>query len=145
MRPAATHLSCLVIGLSRERRGLLAEAAESAGWHADECDDVKTARLRLLKESQQMVVMDLENDSGTAAPALKSFAERVGKQRGALLAICGNEGNAMEEIWARQLDVWLYLPGVVADSDLSTLFKEGVRIAARRKAAAERHAYFAKE
>ena len=48
----------------------------------------------------------------------------------------------MEEIWARQLGVWLYLPGVVDDSDLSSLFEEGRAVASRRKHRADREAYF---
>ncbi|NIL99064.1 MAG: hypothetical protein GTO53_13870, partial [Planctomycetales bacterium] len=61
-----------------------------------------------------------------------------------LVALCGNEGNALEEIWARELGVWLYLPGVVDDSDLSSLLEAGQQVAARRALASERHGYFPK-
>jgi len=135
-------LGCMVIGFSDKRRQLLASAAEAAGMTVVEWADPKAARIQLLRNPPAMVVMDLEDTSGSAPEALKSLAERVSKQRDLLIAICGNEGNAMEEIWARQLGVWLYLPGVVDDSDLSSLLEEGSQVAARRASAAGRDAYF---
>ena len=135
-------LGCMVIGFSEKRRQLLASAAEAAGMTVVEWADPKAARIQLLRNPPAMVVMDLEDTSGSAPEALKSLAERVSKQRDLLIAICGNEGNAMEEIWARQLGVWLYLPGVVDDSDLSSLLEEGSQVAARRASAAGRDAYF---
>ncbi|MGB6044759.1 MAG: hypothetical protein WBF93_16495 [Pirellulales bacterium] len=133
---------CMVIGFSEPRRQLLASAAAAAGWSVVESADPKAARIQLLREPPAMVVIDLEDPSRSAPEALKGLAERVSKQRDLLIAMCGNEDNAMEEIWARQLGVWLYLPGVVKDSDLSSLLEEGSQVAARRASAAGRHAYF---
>jgi hypothetical protein len=43
--------------------------------------------------------------------------------------ICGNEGRPQEEIWARQLGAWLYLPGVVESDDVAMLCGEARQIA----------------
>ncbi len=137
-----SSLGCMVVGLSEKRRQLLAAAAEAAGWVVMESADPKAARIQLLREPPAMVIMDLEDPSGVAPEALKGLAERVSKQRDLLIAICGNAGNALEEIWARQLGVWLYLPGVVHDSNVASLFEEGRQLAARRRSAAEQKTHF---
>jgi DNA-binding NtrC family response regulator len=139
---SASPPGCMVVGADGARRELLGGAARGAGWAVLDCDDVKSARIQLLKNPQAMVVFDLESDGGAAPEMLKGLAQRVSKQKNALVVMCGNEGNAIEEIWARQLGVWLYLPGVVDDTDLSSLFKEAGTITARRTATAERDAYF---
>ena len=45
---------------------------------------------------------------------------------GLLLVICGHEGEVEEEIWARQLGVWLYVPGLsnAPAEDLSLLCQQ---------------------
>ena len=139
---AGSQPGCMVVAANTARRELLGDAARDAGWAVLDCDDIKSARIQLLKHPQGMVVFDLEGDEGASPEMLKGLAERVGKQKHTLVVICGNAGNPMEEIWARQLGVWLYLPGVVDDTDLTSLFEEAGRITARRSAVAGREAYF---
>ena len=139
---SGTQPGCMVVGANAARRELLGNAARDAGWAVLDCEDVKSARIQLLKHPQGMVVFDLESDDGASPEVLKGLADRVSKQKNALIVMCGNEGNAMEEIWARQLGAWLYLPGVVNDTDLSSLFEEAGTITARRSAVARRDAYF---
>jgi len=132
----------MVVAANAARRELLGDAARDAGWTVLDCKDVTAARIQLLKHPQGMVVFDLEGDEGTSPEMLKGLAKRVSKQKNTLVVMCGNAGNPMEEIWARQLGVWLYLPGVVDDTDLSSLFEEAGRITARRSATTGREAYF---
>jgi hypothetical protein len=134
--------ACLVAGLSEERRALLISAAASAGWEAAGSDDVPSVQRETLLQPRQMVVVDLEAAGGTAPEPLKKLCERLARQKDLLLVLCGNASNAMEEIWARQLGAWLYLPGVVDDSDLSSLFEEAGQIARRRQSLARQQAHF---
>jgi hypothetical protein len=142
VNPVGAQMSCMVIGFSEERRHALAAAAAAAGWDVVQCDDPKTARIQLLREPQQMVIVDLEDECGNAPESLKRLTERINQQKTLLVTICGNAGDPAEEIWARQQGVWLYLPGVVADDGLSSLFEEGGQVASWRSARAEREAYF---
>ena len=135
-------LVCMVIGFSEHRRPLLASAAAAAGWTVIDLADAKAARIQLLRQPPAMVVVDVEDASGSAPEVLKSLLERVSTQRDVLIVMCGNEGNAVEEIWARQLGVWLYLPGVIDDSEVTDLLEEGSQVAVRRATAAQRHVYF---
>jgi len=134
--------ACLVAGLSAERRLLLVSAAASAGWDAVDCDDAPSAQRQTLLQPRQMVVVDLEAAGGAAPEALKTLCERLARQKDLLLVLCGNASNAMEEIWARQLGAWLYLPGVVDDSDLSSLFEEASQIARRRQSLSRQQGHF---
>ena len=45
-----------------------------------------------------------------------------------LLVICGSEDNVDEELWARQLGAWLYLPGVCDGDSLTSLCVEARRL-----------------
>lgn len=134
--------ACLVAGLSADRRSLLMTAAQSAGWETVGCDDAVGAQRQTLLEPRQMVVVDLESAEGAAPEQLKKLCERLARQKDMLLVLCGNASNAMEEIWARQLGAWLYLPGVVDDSDLSSLFQEAGQIARRRQSLARQQTHF---
>lgn len=53
-----------------------------------------------------------------------------------LLAVCGHEGDPQEETWARQLGVWLYLPGVSIDhvDEISVMCEQAQVIANGSKA-----------
>ena len=51
-----------------------------------------------------------------------------------LLVACGNDGNIQEEIWSRQLGVWLYLPAVIDVEGMTTMCGEARQIAERRVA-----------
>jgi hypothetical protein len=42
--------------------------------------------------------------------------------------ICGSEDNVDEELWARQLGAWLYLPGVTDGDSLTSLCVEARRL-----------------
>ena len=45
-----------------------------------------------------------------------------------LLIVCGTEGNPLEEIWAWQLGVWLYLAGVDLNCDVESLCSEARQV-----------------
>ena len=127
------RLGCLVVGPSEKRAALLSGSAEDSGWATSLSESPKKAKAQIIRERISMAVVDLESEAGKASEELKDLAERLAREKNLLLVLCGNEGNAMEEIWARQLGVWLYLPGVVDDSDLKSLFDEAKRIAQRRQ------------
>ncbi len=131
-RPKAKDLACLVVSHRDSRNQLLHGSASTAGWQCTEIADPLEARKQVIRRRLPLVVIDLESETGSGTTELKDLAEKLSRDRGVMLIVCGNEGNAMEEIWARQLGVWLYLPGVTEDSDLSSLFEEAGTILSRR-------------
>ena len=62
------------------------------------------------------------------------IAEEFAARPGTLLVVCGSEDSVEEELWARQLGAWVYLPGVSSGDALVSLFAEARRVADRRGA-----------
>ena len=119
---------CLVASAAQARREMLSKSVSAAGWESLVCSDPMQAWTALHRETFQMSVVDLQ---GQGSAEFRELCEQLASQRNMLLMICGNEGVATEEIWARQLGTWLYLPGVSIDSDVESLCLEGRSIAER--------------
>jgi hypothetical protein len=77
-----------------------------------------------------MSLIDLQRAAAETG-ALKKLTEHVVTNQPTLLVVCGNEGNAVEEIWARQLGAWLYLPGVSQACNVQALCEEALPVAER--------------
>ena len=75
-------------------------------------------------------VLDGELDAESVRQ-MRELTEQLATQRNMLLMLCGNEGDALEEIWARQLGVWLYLPGIREQNDVQALCSQALPVAER--------------
>jgi hypothetical protein len=102
---------CLVVSTVRERRELLSRATTDAGWDTIICADPPNATAVAQQFRFQMAWVDLD-PYGTTSAEFRDLCQLLAGMPGLLLAVCGHASNAEEEIWARQLGVWLYLPGV---------------------------------
>ncbi len=106
---------CLVVAIDSQRCETLARAAADGGWQSIACTDAEAARSYLHKMLVQLTVVDLENPGGPEPLGFRELIEEISKLKGLLLVICGKSGDWREELWARQLGSWLYLPGVEAE------------------------------
>ena len=118
---------CLVVSMSGSRRSMLEHAAQDAGWSTVVCGDVRAAWMAIKRQRFHLAVIDL--DGADAVSELRELSQEVTLTSNSLLMLCGNEGNALEEIWARQLGAWLYLPGVTEGNDVSALCAEAKPVA----------------
>lgn len=113
-------------------------AATEAGWETILCADAKTALASAQKTFVQLAMVDLvdldDQDSptgqlsGGTGPDKQRLLEKLSAQHGTLLLVCGHEEDALEEIWTRQLGVWIYLPGGLETADAQTLCVEAQQI-----------------
>jgi ActR/RegA family two-component response regulator len=126
-RKLTTTIQCLVLSEGSSRREMLSRAANEAGWDTVVCADVAKAWATVQRQRFEMALIDLECAAGNA-DAFKELAEHVNASQHPLLVVCGQEGNAVEEIWARQLGAWLYLPGVSQTSDVRALCEEALPV-----------------
>jgi len=135
MRPAATGtlFQTLVVSADASRRKMLATAAGVSGWEAVECGDSGTAAGCMSWMCVQLAIVDMQG----APSNFRSLVEKLARAPGVLLMVCGSEENAQEELWARQLGVWLYLPGVNAESDVASLCDEAREVGERLATAAK--------
>jgi hypothetical protein len=121
---------CLIVSADLVRQDLLARAAVEGGWETVVCSDSRTALAYTRSMFLQLAIVDLD---GRPAGDFDDLLEVLGPAK-LLLLVCGNEGDADEEIRVRQLGAWLYLPGVVETSDVSLLCTEARHIAERLNA-----------
>lgn len=101
-------IQCLVVSAKAARQEMLVEAATTGGWQTIVCSDAPSALRCLNRVFVQLALVDLEKPDGTD---LRVVVEKLAASPGVLLIVCGNEADVQEEIWARQLGAWLYLPG----------------------------------
>lgn len=130
--PARTAVyQCLVVSASQSRREQLADSACDAGWDTIVCADASSAMNEMRRSVVQMALIDLEGYGSDTPDGFRELCEHAASQNNVLLAVCGHEGEALEEIWARQLGAWLYLPGVEINDDFSALCGQGLEVAAK--------------
>lgn len=123
---------CLVVTGEAGFRHRLQAAAELAGW--DECDaSESTADLQAVVDGDyQLVLVDVANPVGDRVNDSVELAEEFAARPGTLVVVCGPEDGVEEELWARQLGAWVYLPGAVSGDGLVSMLAEAGRLAGRR-------------
>ena len=129
--PSEPPTVCLVVAGDEGRRQRLAAAATKAGWQLVSCARAPEASAIAERTRLQLVILDLQREDDGHAGALGTLTESLAHRRDLLLVLCSASGNDAEEIWARQLGVWLYLPGLDVDEDLAALCGEARRLAKR--------------
>ncbi len=121
----ATQLGkCLVVSKDDVKREMISLAATEAGWETIVCADKPNAMTAVLRTRFQMAWVDLE--ATPSSSTFRSLCQSVSELPNVLLIVCGRENDAEEEIWARQLGVWIYLPGLSLDhmSEISLLCEQ---------------------
>ncbi len=121
---SSTHvLNCLIVAQSPARRELLLSAVSQGGWDSIVCSDTESALLACQRTGFRLAVVDVSAGSKRSAK-LQDLCQAITSNKHALLIVCGRESNAREEIWARQLGAWLYLPGAIGVDDFARLCDE---------------------
>ncbi|MEM7314116.1 MAG: hypothetical protein AAF497_13295 [Planctomycetota bacterium] len=126
-KKSVTTPQCLVVSTRPERREMLERAADDAGWDVIVCSDSESGWTAVKRQRFQLALVDFEESSDSEL--LKELSSEIAGMRDTLLMLCGNEGDALEEIWARQLGAWLYLPGVSEASDVTSLCEQAIPVA----------------
>jgi len=128
----ASSWQCVVVSSDAVRCESLSRAAAGGGWRAIRCRTADSALAATERTHCQLAILDAEAASaGRDTEDLRRLVEQLARDNDLLLLVCGHERDPREEIWARQLGVWLYLPGVTAGPELSTLCGEALEIAER--------------
>ena len=126
--PAAAY-SCMIITSRDSRRDMFVSATEKSGWDVIQRATAPDAAQQSRTSAPHLMIVDLAD--GESTDECRALLESMSERDGTLLLVCGSEGDAMEEIWARGLGVWLYLPGVSDAADLSGLCADALAITQR--------------
>ena len=133
--PSRVGLSrCLIVSTDPTRRELLRRAAANGGWQTILCADAERAMKVAERMALQLTIIDLEDADGHHPPKFDELQVRLSETHKVLSIVCGNEGNVREEIWARQLGVWLYLPAANDLGSISSICEEARDITERLQA-----------
>jgi ActR/RegA family two-component response regulator len=115
---------CLIVSRGDARGDQFQQAAALRGWKATVCRDARVAAQVAERVRFRLVIVNLEAANGRAPAGYRQLAESLADTGDMLLVICGNDGDAVEEIWAHQLGAWLYLSGVDETCDLTMVCGE---------------------
>ncbi|HEY1598308.1 MAG TPA: hypothetical protein VGG64_01810 [Pirellulales bacterium] len=115
---AIESVECLVVATDEGRRENLGFVAREGGWNVTLCREpaeaIAQARQRLL----QMAIVDLSGSVASDSASYRFLVEQLACTSRMLLLVCGNVDDTREEVWARHLGVWMYLPGAIDGADL---------------------------
>jgi DNA-binding NarL/FixJ family response regulator len=121
-------LGCLVVSGDASRRERLVAAASLAGWNRATIPEDAATLHAAASQDVSLAIIDIASPIGDRVHDTLELAEELAARPDTLVVICGSEDNADEELWARQLGVWLYLPGVAEGDSLASLCIEARRL-----------------
>lgn len=121
--PAALRM-CLVVSASLKRSQLLVRAAQTEHWATIVCRGAEEAARQAVRHRIQLALVDMQSVPIGEEHAFRGLVEHLSAREGPLVAVCGNPNDSLGEVWSRQLGVWMYLPGVDSESDLTLVCSE---------------------
>lgn len=116
---------CLVASASERRRRLLRAAAEEQKWFAVVVSGSQELLRQAFLERVDLVWIDFPDPGGLQADdrrELRDAAETATSVMSGLLVVSGRDVNGDEEIWARSLGAWAYLPDALGAAELEVVF-----------------------
>ena len=127
-------LKCLVVSGDEALRHRLDTMSELAGWSACETPADAVELRALVEGDYHLVIADIASPLGERVNDTVEIAEEFAGRPNTLIVVCGSGESVDEELWARQLGAWVYLPGVSGGDALMSLFAEAQRVVERRGA-----------
>ena len=125
-------LKCLVLSGNPALRNRLDSAMELSGWSACDAPESAADLQAVIDGDYQLVIADIAHPLGDRVSDTVEISEELASRPGTLLVVCGSEGSVDEELWARQMGAWVYLPGVSGGDALVSLLTDARRFAERR-------------
>jgi len=125
---------CLIVGPDSLRREQLVTAAQRAGWQTLESGSLDQVTALVDRAPFHLAIVDLPPDGHRDDDAWRRLAERLAPSSRSLLIVCSAEGAPEKEIWARQLGVWLYVPGNDVAGRLTIVCAEARQVVAKNLA-----------
>jgi len=124
-----SNYGCLVVSNHSERRQRLMQSACAGGWETIVCTDMRHALWEARRSAFHLAIVDLGAADNPTPVNSHELCEMLSTTGDYLMMVCGQQSDASEEIWARKLGVWAYLPGVDPGADISLLCTEALGVA----------------
>lgn len=121
----AIVMRCLLVSVDQCSTELIEATAGSEGWLAEKCRTVDQAMRLAFRQEFHLAFVDIESVSGSEQRVeFEQLAHDLAQSHVPLLVISGDPDDPFAEIHARQLGVWLYLPGFDGMTELDVVFRE---------------------
>ena len=128
-------LRCLIMSWSDRRMRLLRAAADTEAWDTIACSDSSQFLRNIFLQKVKLTLVDLP-PSGTAShDVFRMAAQRAKEISDTLVVVSVAEADAHDELWARQLGVWSYLPEMNQKEGWELVFREARQALARQASA----------
>lgn len=125
-------LRCLVLTWSESRAELLRSAARNESWQATVNIDVHEFLRNVFLLRVPLTFVDLPEVEQRGYGVCQSAAERAKDLSDSLVVVCGCGGDPTEELWARQLGAWAYLPSDNGLAGLELIFGDARKAVANK-------------
>jgi len=125
-------LRCLLVSFSDQRTELLQAAAENEAWQVVVCGDARQFARNIFRLKVPLAIVDLPKLNVAGYAELRDATTRAHDVSDAMLVVCGADGDTAEELWARQLGTWVYLPKANDPEGLEFVFREARKALAKQ-------------
>lgn len=131
-------LRCLIFSSCDQRMAALQAAAEREAWEVIVSGNALEFVRQVFREQVPLTLVDLPGSQQAEYEKIRDLAAKASSIGDSLLILCGTNDDPAEEMWARQLGVWSYLPEVTKPKDLDWVFAEA-RKAVAQSASSDLH------
>jgi DNA-binding response OmpR family regulator len=118
-------MRCLLVSVDQLSADVVEAAASSEGWLAEKCAAIDQALRLVFRQQFHLAFVDIHSTTSDALRVeYEQLASDLARNHVPLLVISGDPTDPLAEIHARQLGVWLYLPGFDGRTELDVVFRE---------------------
>ena len=118
-------MRCLLVSECRRHLQHIKQTADREGWLPVSHHLVAEAIREAVRTRFHLAFVDLQSVAGAESEAdYEQLAVDLARGHVPLIVISGSDGDPLAEIRARQLGVWLYLPGFDEETKLEMVFRE---------------------
>ncbi|TWT42665.1 hypothetical protein [Botrimarina hoheduenensis] len=126
----------LVLVTDPARRRAVTQAAQSAGWRVVACQSPDETAAQVQQWRLQFAIVELAAGDLPQRSALRQSVQQLREASSPLLIVADQAPTHEDELWARQIGAWLYLPAMTVGEELTQLCREAL-YSVRRQATAQ--------
>jgi hypothetical protein len=121
----AMVMRCLLVSVDQRSSEVVEATASNEGWLAEKCAAIDQALRLVFRQKFHLAFIDIHSTSNSPLRLeFEQLASDLARNHIPLLVVSGDPTDPLAEIHARQLGVWLYLPGFDGKTDLDVVFRD---------------------
>ena len=118
-------MRCLLVSANEKHIDVITSTAANEGWLAATYRAVEQVLFDAIRTQFHLAFVDIQSVSGHALQSeYEQLARDLAEKHVPLIVISGDPNDPLGEIRARQLGVWLYMPGFDGKTELDVVFRE---------------------